>query len=522
MKSFDSRMIGVRWLDLAVIAAYMAALVFIGVRLRRRQTSTESYFVARRSVPSWAVGVSLFATIISAITFTAYPGSAYAENWSLLVPGGMIVLVLVLVGFVLIPFYRQAVGMSAYEYFGRRFGTGARIYGSFAFALGAFTKMAFVIYLVALTVNSMTGWSLDLVIAVAGVITIFYTLIGGIEAVIWTDVLQGFVLWIGIFVSLGFLLLLAPGGPSAALKLAWTSHKFSLGVLNPDFTKPTVIVLALYGLSWYLQKYTADQTVVQRYLVAKSDREALKGVALGALLCLPIWSLFMLIGTSLWSFYKLTGEPLPSHIAKADQVFPHFLATHVSHGLAGLIMAPLFGAGMATLSSDLNCLSVVAVEDYYRLLRPKSTDRERLWIAKLVVGVCGLLAISLAVLLGRTKGAALSMWYSASAIVAGGLAGLFLLAFLSPRANKQGAYIGIFAAFVFTAWATLTLGEKRALDLGRFNFRLHDYMIGVIGHIVVLVVGYLTSFLFPDRPGAKSELTLWGWLARKRALDSIR
>lgn len=516
-------MSNLRWLDALTTAAYMAAVLLIGLRFSRRQTSTEAYFVARRSVPAWAMGVSLFATLISSVTFVAYPGSAYAGDWSLLVPGVMVVLVLALVGSVIVPFYRHAVGMSAYEYFGRRFGRLARSYAAVAFSLGHFSKMGFVFYLLALTIDRMTGWGVDLLILIVGAVTIFYTLIGGLEAVIWNDVLQGFVLWLGIFVCLAFLLFLPPGGPMAVLDLAWENGKMSLGDPRPDLARPTIPVLAMYGFFWYLQKYTADQTVVQRYLVAKSDRSALRGVALGAVLCIPVWTLFMLIGSCTWAFYRLSGEALPASVTKADQVFPHFLATHIPPGLAGVFVASLLAAAMSTLSSDLNCLAVVGVEDFYRPLRPGATDRQRLRVGKGIVGACGVVAVLMALVLARTQGSALSLWYSISAIVAGGLAGLFLLAFLSRRAHARGLWAGILATILFTAWATLTYGDNRAIDLGTWNYPWHDYTIGAVGHLVLLATGYTASLLIP--PAAPpdeslSQMTLWGWLERCRTAET--
>src|SRR5215471_1811317 len=218
-----------RWPDLVVVLVYLGAMVAIGLRFARRQTSTEAYFVAKRSIPSWAMGISIYAALISSITFVAYPGSAFAGNWNELVPGFMVVGVLILVGLVIIPFFRHSVGMSTYEYFGKRFGYGVRAYSALAFTLGHFSKMGFVIYTLALTVSAMTGWSIYLVMLATGLVTIFYTVIGGMEAVIWTDVVQGFIKCIGILVCLGFLLYLVPGGPSAAFKLAWQNHKFSLG-----------------------------------------------------------------------------------------------------------------------------------------------------------------------------------------------------------------------------------------------------------------------------------------------------
>src|SRR5262245_49641096 len=145
-------MSNLRWLDLLVVVVYMVGMVLIGLRFSSSQTSTESYFVARRSIPGWAVGMSLFATLISSVTFIAFPGAAYGGDWSLLVPGMTMVVVLFFVGFVVIPFYRKVIGMSAYEYFGRRFGKGVRLYSAIAFSLGHFSKMGFIFYLLALTI----------------------------------------------------------------------------------------------------------------------------------------------------------------------------------------------------------------------------------------------------------------------------------------------------------------------------------------------------------------------------------
>ena len=359
-----------RWLDFGIMLAYLAAMVSVGVRFARKQTSTETYFVANRSIPSWAMGMSLVATLITSVTFVAYPGSSYGKNWSLLIPGFMVVGVLLVVGKVIIPFYRHVVGMSAYEYFGKRFGRPTRLYASFAFSLAHFSKMGFIFYLLALTVNSMTGWSIDYIIPVVGAVTIFYTVIGGLEAVIWTDVIQGFVLWIGVAVCLGYLLFLPPGGPAAVLRVAWENHKFSFGQPEPrslaahrDRAGDLRILLVpaeVHGRS------DGGAAVPGGEVGPRGHR----GVALGAALCVPVWTLFMLIGTCTWSFFKLTGEKLPAYITKADQVFPYFLTMHLPVGMAGLFMASLMGAAMSGLASDLNCLAVVGVEDFYRGFRP--------------------------------------------------------------------------------------------------------------------------------------------------------
>ena len=470
-----------RALDLVVVALYMSALLGVGIRFARQQTTTDEYFVAGRSIPGWAMGLSLLATIITSVTFIAYPGAAYAGNWSLLVPGIMFIGVLSLVGTVVVPFFRHVVRMSVYEYFGSRFGTGVRMYSSFAFGVGHFSKMGFVFYLLALTLASMTGWPINHVILFTAVITIGYTVLGGVEAVVWSDVLQGFVLWLGIAVSVVYLLFLPRQGPGAVLNDAWTHGKMSLGSTAMRLDKPTIVVLGIYGFFFYLQKYTADQTVVQRYLIARSDRSAIRGIALGAGLCLPVWVGFMLIGSLLWSFYRLTGERLPTSISKPDQVFPHFLVTHLPAGLGGLFIAALLGSAMSMLSSDMNCLALIGVEDFYQFARPDSTDHERLRVGRIMVVLSGFAAASVAIRLAHTQGTALALYYLITALVAGGLAGLFLLAFLFPRATRAGAIAGIVANLVFTLWATLSLDHKLA-GMRNFTFPWHEYTVGAIGH----------------------------------------
>jgi SSS family solute:Na+ symporter len=180
----------------------------------------------------------------------------------------------------------------------------------------------------------------------------------------------------------------------------------------------------------------------------------------------------------------------------------------------------LMSAAMSTMSSDLNCLSAVGVEDYYRKLRPNSSDKQRLFVGKIIVAVCGIIAVGVGFFIAQKGDSALKLYYAATAIVSAGLAGMFLLAFLSRRANRQGLWIGIVCALIFTAWAVLTTTKgaegKLLLDLKKFNYTWPSVMLGVIAHVIVLVVGWLTSFLFPPEANMKSEWTFWGWIAKRK------
>lgn len=505
---------GLRFLNPAIIGIYMACLIALGLRFSRRQKTTDRYFIAGRSIPGWAMGVSLLATIITSVTFIAYPGAAYAGDWSLITPGIMILAIPVTIGVLVVPFFRKVVGMSAFEYFGQRFGSGVRMYCSATFAVGHLCKMSFVLYLLALTVNSITGWNSITVLLITTLVGVLYALIGGFEAVIWADVIQGALLWIGVFLAICYLLYLTPASPLQIFHAAVEAHKFSFGSPGLNLRQPTILVLLLYGAFFYLQKYTADQTVVQRYLVARNDGQALRGILLGAALCVPVWCLFMMAGTLLWGYYHFSHEALPGFISRGDQVFPFFLSTHLPPGVGGVFLAALFGAGMAMIASDLNCLATVYVKDFYLSWRPSATDHQSLSVGRVCVFASGIAAFSGAWALAQSQGTLLALYYAITSVVAGGLAGIFVLAFLSGRTTARAIHTAIAANLAFTIWATLTSGKHSWIPGTRYAFPWHEYTIGAIGQLLVIGIG-LASNAFSKSAAREDAMTLWTWLSLK-------
>lgn len=502
-------------IDVAIIGAYLLVLVGIGLRFSGQKT-TEAYFVAGRTIPGWAAGLSLLATTITSVTFIAYPGAAYAGDWTLLSPGIFFLLVIVAIGPIVVPFFRRVVAMSVYEYFGQRFGRMVRMYAAFAFALSSFAKMGFVFYLLALSVASFTGWPMGPLILALGIITLFYTLVGGFAAVIWTDVAQGLLLWTGVAATIAVLLFFSGATPAAMLHLIAANGKTSLGSMKFNLAAPTFWTLAIYGVFFYLQRYTADQTVVQRYLAARSDAAALRGMAMGASLCLPVWTAFMLIGSLLWALYRITGQALPAAVTRADQVFPYYMVSHMPAGVGGIFLAALFGAAMSMLASDLNCVGLIIVQDFYAQFFPERSDSQRLRMGKVIIVVCGLLALAEAMVLTRTHSSALALYYTVTAILAGGLAGMFLLAFLCRRAGRAAALTGICVNLIFTVYATLTLGGGKILNLHGCNYPWSEYTIGACGNLLFLASGLVCAVLLPASAGRGPRHTLWEWLAERK------
>lgn len=508
---------GLHWIDLLIIVLSLLLSIGVGLGFSKKQSNTKQYFSAGGSVPSWAIGFSIFATLISSVTFLAYPGEGYSSNYVRLVQGLMVPLVvLAMIGFI-VPMYRKVIGLSAYEYFERRFGYFARVYTALAFVLSHFSKMGSVFFLLSLAVASMTGIDTYVIIVVLGIAVIILTLKGGMEAVIWLDVIQGFLLICGGIITLVVISLKLEGGLGAVISTANAEGKMSLGPFDWDFVNLTFWVMAINGIFYAIQKYGTDQTIVQRYLTAKTDKDAKKASIMGVLMVVPIWAMFMFIGTALFVFYQQSVHTIPEGM-RADEVFPYFILNEMPIGVIGLIISALLAAAISSLDSDLNCLAAVGVDDFYGRLYPKASDLQRMKVAKILVVISGLGAVLVAmVYVSAGDKGVLGIVFMLYAIFSGGIVGIFLLGIFVPRANKQGINIGIIACVIFTGYALLTstsIGsgdDKRLmLDLGAYNFKQHKYMLGVYSHVILMVVGWLSSYFYP-KPAINDNLTYRGW-----------
>lgn len=508
-------------IDWVIIVAIFAVTILVGLYFAKKQKDTGSYFKAGGKLPSWAIGMSILATLISSVTFLAYPGEGFAQNWIRLVQGLMVPLVLVFILGVIVPLFRKVIRLSAYEYFERRFGFPARLYASLGFVLNHFAKMGTVLYLIALALNGMTGFNTLFIILIIGIIVVLITMLGGMEAVIWLDVIQGFLLIAGGLISLAILLFSVDGGPEAIWTVARENGRVGFGPFDLEFVNLTFWVMALNGIFYAIQKYGTDQTIVQRYLTAKSDKEAVKASLFGVLLSVPVWALFMFIGTALFAYYQIMGG-LPAG-TMPDEVFPFFIMTRLPVGVVGLILSALIAAAFSSLDSDLNCLSAILLEDYYLRWKPDTPEGKQLFMSRFFTALAGAGAIAVALFYVEAGSeGVLGIIFTLYAIFSGGIAGMFLIGIFSRRTNKIGIYAGIAASVVFTFYALLSstplgTGENKTLilDLGRLNFNHHKYMIGVYSHLVLMIVAFVTSF-FLKEPKADENLTYYGWKKMKK------
>ncbi len=502
------------FIDYFIILVVLAITLYLGFRFAKKQKTTENYFLSKGNFPSWALGLSLLSTLISSVTFLGYPAQGYTSNWILLVQGLMVPVVLLAVIWFIVPLFRKVIGLSTYEYFEKRFGGFARYYSSLSFIIRQFAGMGTVLFLIAVAINKMTNINPFIILSVVGFVLVIVNLKGGIQTVIWLDVFQGFMLFASGIICLLVLLLSIKGGVPEAIKIATNNNHAGFGPYDIKFTQLTLIVMIINGAFYAVQKYGTDQTVVQRYLTAKTDRSAISASLLGISLTVPIWTIFMLIGTALFVFYKQQG--LPENM-KAEGVFPYFIMTELPTGIVGFIVAALISAAICSLSADLNSLAAVGVQDYYKKLRPDKSDKQYLYISKTFVVISGLISIIIGVLylLAGNEGV-LGVIFTIYAIFSGGIVGIFLLGLFSARTNWQGVNTGIIACILFTAWAFLTStpigikNPKLLLDLGKFNFTHHKLMLGVYSHLVVIVVGYIASLFFP-KPVLEKNLLYSSW-----------
>lgn len=485
-----------RWVDLGVLAAYLAGTTALGCAFGRRSRSTEGFTAARRRVPGWAVGLSILGTYVSSISFLALPGKALDTDWSFFVFS----LTLPVAAWVavrwFVPFYRSAGEVSAYHHLEARFGPWARTYATACYLLTQIARMGTISYLVALAMAPLLGWKVGAIILLTGGAVVVYTLVGGIEAVIWTDVVQSVVLVAGAVGAAVALLAGMPGGPGQALQIAAEHGKFGLGSLAWRWDEATFWVILLYGLTINLQNFGIDQNYVQRYVVARSDRDAARSVWLGALLYVPISAVFFLIGTLLFAYYQVWPDRLPPGLdprATPDRVFPQFIVRGLPAGVAGLVVASIFAAAQSTLSSSLNGSATLLLRDVYqRYFRPAAGERESMVVLYLGTLLMGVLGTGTALAMTRVR-TALDAWWELAGVFSGGMLGLFLLGYLVPKARGPAAAVGVAGGVAVIAWMTLAQSPRWPAGLATLRNPCHPLLIPLAGTLAILALGVLAS-----------------------------
>jgi len=470
------------WLNHVTLAAYLAGVVGIGVYCSRFNRTTDDFFRGGQSIPWWAAGLSIFATVLSSITYMALPGLGYGTNWNLFLQNSYII-ILPLAALVYLPFYRRLNLTSAYEYLEQRFNVGTRLVASLLFILFQCGRTAIVLYLPALALAAVANFDLTTCILVMGVLCIAYTVAGGIEAVIWTDVAQTVVLMGGAVFGLVIAVSRIDGGLPVIFEQASAQGKFFETVdWNWNIAAATAWTIILGAVFHNLFAYTASQDVVQRYFTTPDQKSAARAIWMNVFLVAPGQALFFAIGTVLFVYYRQHPDRLDP-VFQTDAIFPLFIVREMPAGIAGLVVAGIFAAAQSTLSSSLNSVATAYVTDFHRRFRVAASDRECLRVARLVTVLVGIVGMGAALWIARSDVRSLfEAFLNVIGMFGGTISGLFILGIFTRRANGAGALLGALAS-ASAVWVV--------------HSHVHFYWYAFTGITTCVVVGYFTSFCFP-------------------------
>jgi SSS family transporter len=493
----------------SVLIAYFVVLVGMGVYFSRRENTTDDYFLAGGRIPWWAAGISIFGTQLSAITFMAIPAQAYATNWVYILAQASIVLIAPVIVYAYLPFFRRLEVTTAYEYLGRRFNPSVRLFGSAAFVLLQLGRMAIVLFLPAIALSAASGINIYLSILFMGVLSTVYTVLGGIEAVVWSDVLQVVVLMGGAILSLGTIIAGVEGSIGDLISTAASHDKFQTFNWSCDWTTTAVWVVLGGNLLANLVPYTADQTVVQRYLTTSDETQAAQSVWTNAVLTIPAAIVFFGLGTALFVFYEANPGALDPAL-QTDAIFPLFIVQQLPVGVSGLLIAGIFAAAMSSLDSSMNSVATVAVTDYHHLKPSATSESGRLRIARWITVGLGALATGAGLLLATYEIRSLwELFLEYIGLFGGSLAGLFVLGIFTQRGHGTGALVGAFCSAVLLYFVKVFTA-------------VHFFLYGGIGILACAGIGYLSSLVLPAKQKSIDGLTYYSLAPARPTGDAER
>ena len=475
------------WINWTVLGVYLLGMLFLGYYFMKRAGSSDDFFKGGGRIPWWAAGISIYATMLSAITYMAIPAKAFATNWTYYVMLLMILVVSFPVVKYYLPFFRRLNVTSAYEYLQRRFNYSTRLMASILFISFMVARTALVLYLPSLALTTVTGIDIYICIILMGLVTVVYCTMGGVEAVVWGDVIQGIILVGGAFFAAGYLIANTDGGFSGFVQIAAEHDKFRLFEWSFDCTKAVFWVTILGGLANNLISYTSDQTVIQRYLTTKDEKSAGKGILMNGVMSVFISVVFYLIGTGLYTFFKSRPDELNYTLSNGDAIFPFFMMSQIPVGLAGLLIAAIFAATMSTISSNINSTATAFSMDIYKHIFPQSSDRHILKVARWTCLLAGLIGTLLAVFMATWNILSLLDYFnSILGLLSSGLGGLFIMGIFFDRIDARSALIGFISGTVVVF----------ALSIySPVSFLLY----GAIGIVVSVGVALIASLFSPEK-----------------------
>jgi len=459
---------GIGWPDWVVILLYSAGMLSIGMYFSRRQRTSNDYLVGGRRVNSFVSGISLFASYLSTISYLAIAGEVIKHGpLMFIIHIASIIIVYPITAYLLIPFFMKLPITSAYEIIEKPLGKSVRIAGSVIFLLTRFVWMALLIYLTSKALAVMLNWDESLIFyisAAGGVITVIYSTIGGLRAVVTTDVTQFFILLLGALLTI-VLVTVRMGGASAWIPTEWAPNwdKLVFFSLNPHI-RLTVFFTILHVISWWVSTAGSDQMAIQRFVSTKNLAAARRAFLFAQLGEKLLFLILICVGFALLSFYRSNPHCIPDGkdlVTDADFLFPNFIANYLPVGAAGLVIAAIFSAAMSSLSSGINSTAAVFTTDILPWLTGRSySDHDRLKTAKWCSLGVGTLVVLISTTMGHVPGNIVEVTTKTNGLFVCPLFNLFFMAmfvpFATPLGTIMGSVYGVVSAFTIAFWDSLT------------------------------------------------------------------
>lgn len=465
------------------LITYLGLMVFMGWYFSKRNKTTDDYFLGGGRIPWWAAGLSIYATMLSAITYLSQPALAYSFDWQTYLGYFSILLVVPIVITFYLPFFRKLNVTTAYEYLEKRFNITIRMFGSTSFVLFQIVRMGIVVYLPALALSTVVGLDIYLAITVMGILAILYTYMGGMEAVIWTDVVQVIVLMAGLIIGLIFIAV-EIGDVRYIFDTAYADSKLQLVDLRFSFTEVVTWSLFIGSFALTLVPYTTDQAVVQRYMTTSSEKESRKSIWLNGIIAVPAGLLIFTMGTFLYVYFKEHPEFLTVGMQN-DSIFPLFITNHLPPGVAGLVIAGIFSASMSSLDSSMHSVSTVVTVDYFKRFSVNYTEVRGFKIAKWTTVIVGVIGTIIACLMAAFPVKSLFfLFQEAVGLFGSAIAGIFILGIFVKKSNWKGTLIGALLSLV-------------AIALVKYNTPINFYIYPLIAIPICVIGGWVFSLLIP-------------------------
>jgi len=431
-------------LDCCVLIVYILFILYLGSRFSKKQKNIKDYFLGGRSIPWFIIAISIVATETSALTFIGVPAISYSGDFSFIQLAFGYLVARIILGFTLIKTYYDGDYYTPYSYLNDRFGARTRGYISSLFFVTRILASGVRLYAISLVLSVITGISIEWAILIIGATAVIYTFLGGITAVIWTDVLQMGMLIFGGILSFIILIYRIPGGWNHIIETGVSSGKFNFINFSFDFSTPYSFFAGLIGGTVFgMASHGTDQSLVQRVLTAKNYRGSRNALILSGVLVIPQFLLFLFVGVMLFIFYQNNPPVIPS--SEIDRIFPVFIIDEIGTGLTGLIIAGVFSAAMSSLDSALNALASTTVADLYiPYFGKKKSDEDILKISRLFTLLWGIVLIGFAFIsiLFKSWGSVLEIGLSVASFTYGSMLGIFIVGIAFPKIKSVAAITG--------------------------------------------------------------------------------